>query len=204
MDSSDQKSNFDRMIFELLSDNEILSSDELEALNKQWQECGDLTSVLRFGNEDSTIVESIQVAERFFVEKDVDLELLKEGLENELKTGERLASFMKSQLANHNFGNASSKGFKPGQILSARVVGRQKDGYTFVELSTKMHGFLQTQSRHQIGEELKVHFVGWDQGTLLVTEKFFAESQDSGEEAEDAGNVIPFRRKDKPSDPDEA
>lgn len=65
----------------------------------------------------------------------------------------------------------SASPYKAGQKLICRVVGRGPDGYTVVVIKDKLHGFLHSENKFEIGNEVKAQFVCMDKKRLLLSDR---------------------------------
>lgn len=65
----------------------------------------------------------------------------------------------------------STSPYKPGQVLICRIVGRGPDGYTVVVVKDKLHGFLPSENKFEIGNEVKAQFVCMDKKRLLLSDR---------------------------------
>ena len=72
------------------------------------------------------------------------------------------------------FSSGSASPYKAGQKLICRIVGRVTAGYTVVAIKDKLHGFLPSENKYEIGKEVLAQFVCMDKNRLLLTERFTA------------------------------
>jgi hypothetical protein len=64
------------------------------------------------------------------------------------------------------------RALKAGQILPCRIVGREDGGYAVETRREGLPGFLPSNSKHEIGDDVQTMFVRVDQRRLLLSERF--------------------------------
>lgn len=65
------------------------------------------------------------------------------------------------------------RGFKPGQILQCRIVGRAAPGgFDVLTVQGGLLGYLPTYARHKVGDEVLAKFVCLYRDKLLLSERF--------------------------------
>lgn len=64
------------------------------------------------------------------------------------------------------------RALKAGQVLPCRIVGREDGGYAVETRREGLPGFLPSNSKHEIGDEVQTMFVRVDQRRLLLSERF--------------------------------
>lgn len=77
------------------------------------------------------------------------------------------------------FRNASSdweyfKKYKVGQILQCRILNPEPGGYAVITTVSELPGYLPSDIRRQVGDEILVTFVCLAQSRLLLSERFTA------------------------------
>lgn len=77
------------------------------------------------------------------------------------------------------FSNASSdweyfRQYQVGQILQCRILNPEPGGYAVITTVSELPGYLPSDRRRKVGDEILVTFVCLDQSRLLLSERFTA------------------------------